>query len=125
MVDDSVSEPSETVIVTLGAPTNATLGTTTVQTNHDHRQRLAATVSLSAATQSVTESVGSVTVTANLPSASGLAVSVPYTVSGPASNPADHNLANWTINIASRTDFRLGELQRVDDAIDEADETVS
>ena len=64
VVADAVAEPNETVMVTMGTPTNATLGATTV-----HTLTIAAqvpTVSFTAAAQTVSEGVGTATITAQL-----------------------------------------------------------
>ena len=82
------------------------------------------TVQFSAASQSVSEAVGTVTVTATLSASSSLTVTVPYTVSGTATNPADHNLANGSITIAAGSTSGNVTFTVVDDALYESSETV-
>lgn len=83
------------------------------------------TVSLSAATQTVAESVVSVTVTAQLSSTSGSDVVIPYTVSGTATGGGtDHNLANGNITVTAGQTTGSTSFSVIDDSIDENDETV-
>jgi len=99
VVSDAVAEPNETVVVTLGTPTNTTLGTTTVHTLTITGQL--PTVTLTAATQAVGEGVGTATITAQLSGTSTQAVTVPYTVSGTATNPADYTITASPLVIAA------------------------
>ena len=85
LIDDGKYEPSNTtLIVTLGTPTNATLGTTTSDTVTIVQSDPEPTVSLASATQSVNENGGTFTVTVNLSAASGVATTVPFTLGGTA-----------------------------------------
>jgi hypothetical protein len=78
VVDDAINENSETVIVTMGSPTNATQGATTVHTATITDNDTAPTVEWTESSQTNAESVTTVTVTAQLSAASGLNVTVPY-----------------------------------------------
>jgi hypothetical protein len=91
VVDDAINESSETVIVTMGSPTNATQGATTVHTATITDNDTAPTVEWTASSQTNAESVTTVTFTAQLSAASGLNVTVPYVVTGTATNPSDYN----------------------------------
>jgi hypothetical protein len=64
--DDGIDEADETVIVTMGAPTNATAAAPTVHTATITDNDSAPTVSWTAASQSGAEGVGTMTVTAQL-----------------------------------------------------------
>ncbi|MBD3393430.1 MAG: hypothetical protein GF410_15550, partial [Chitinivibrionales bacterium] len=82
------------------------------------------TVTFASASQGVTEDAGTVTVTAQLSSPSLSDVTVPFTVSGTAVNPDDHDLASDNIlisagNLSGSTSFDV-----VDDIDVEGDETV-
>lgn len=91
VLEDGLDEPSETVILTLGTPTNAKLGaparhTVTVSDNDPP------VVNWTVNGQTANETVAcpcAVTVTAALSSTSVDAVTVPYTVSGTATLGAD------------------------------------
>jgi hypothetical protein len=126
-VNDSLNEGNETVVFTMGSPTNATVGTrdvTTVtiiddDTNTDNTPPAASF----SANQTVTEG-STVTVTVTL---SGLALSypvqVPYSVSGTATNPNDHSAQDGTVTITSGTTGSLS-FTTASDSLSEGNETV-
>ncbi len=122
--NDSLDENNETVIVTLGTPTNATPGATTVQTITINDDDLTPTAQLSSASQTVAESAGVVTATVNLSAASGLDVTVPYTVSGTAAGGADHDLASGNFNLSAGATTASVNFTLADDALSEDNETV-
>jgi hypothetical protein len=66
VVDDAIDEANETVIVTMGAPVNATQGVTTVHTATINDNDNAPTVAWTTSSQTNDESVTTVTVTAEL-----------------------------------------------------------
>jgi hypothetical protein len=78
VVDDSLYEPGETVVVTLGEPSNATSGTPEQQTitilNNDARPEIA----FSSPTYTVEEGEESVTITVTLTGATALTATVDY-----------------------------------------------
>jgi acylphosphatase len=122
VVADGVAEPDETVIVTLGTPTNATLGATTVHTVTITGQ--VPTVSFTAAAQSVAEGVGTATITAQLSSSSAQTVTVPFTVGGTATNPADYTISASPITIPAGNTTGTITVTVVADAVAEPNETV-
>jgi len=81
-------------------------------------------VSWESASQSVFEDEGTVSVTAVLSDAGGDDVTVPFTVSGTATNPGDHDLADGSVTITAGS--LTGELTFtvVDDSALEGDKTV-
>src|SRR5205814_6254703 len=79
VVDDTIDENNETVIVTMGAPTNATQGATTVHTVTITDNDAPPTVTFTAGSQTVAESVGTTEIILQLSAASGQKVTVPYT----------------------------------------------
>jgi hypothetical protein len=87
--DDGIDEADETVVITMGVPTNATAGATTVHTATITDNDSAPTVTFTIASQSGAEDVGTMTVTAQLSAVSGMDVTVPFTRSGSATDPAD------------------------------------
>ncbi len=110
VTEDVATELDETVIVSLGIPTGATLGTTTVQTitildNDSPITPLPPTVSLSTASQTRSESDGTLTVTATLSKATDSVVTVPFTVTGTAANGADFTITTSPITIARGFDI--------------------
>ncbi len=122
LVADGVAEPDETVIVTLGSPTNATLGATTVHTLTILGQ--IPTVSFTAASQAVGEGVGTATITAQLSSTSSQVVTVPFTVGGTATNPADYTITASPLVIAAGSTTATITVTVVADGVAEPDETV-
>lgn len=75
-------------------------------------------------TQTVDEDVNLVTVTAEIDAVSGLEVSVPFTVSGTAVNPDDHDLVDGTITIPAGDLSATVEILVVNDNLDEDHETI-
>ena len=122
IVADGVAEPDETVIVTMGAPTNATLGATTVHTLTITAQ--VPSVSFTAAAQSVAEGVGTATITAQLSQASTQTVTVPFTVGGTATNPADYTVTASPITITAGNTTGTITVTVVADGVAEPNETV-
>jgi hypothetical protein len=123
VVNDPIDEPDQTVIVTLGAPTNASLGATTVHTFTILDNDLPPKVSFTAANQSHAES-GAFTVTVKLSNPSAFAFDVPFSVGGTASG------ADRVVSTASPLTFNPGDTSKTingtitSDPLDELDETV-
>jgi hypothetical protein len=124
VVDDFEIETNETVVLTMGLPTNATLGANSVHTVTVSDNDGVATVDWSGATQTVLEDVASVTVTATLSETEGLDVTVPFTVSGTAVNPDDHDLVDGSVVIPAGSIEATFTFGVIDDNLDEGDETV-
>lgn len=83
-------------------------------------------VSFSAATQSVAENVGTVTITVQLSSAVTADVVIPYTVSGTATGSgADYNnLADSNLTVATGELTVIKSVSVINDAVDEDSETI-
>jgi hypothetical protein len=120
---DGVVEPDETVILTLGSPTNATLGAITVHTVTIDAQP-PPTVTLTAGAQTVGEAVGTATITAQLSSPSSQAVTVPFTVGGTATSGADYSITGSPITIPAGNTTGAVTVTVVPDGVVELDETV-
>ena len=123
VTDDSDDEQTETVILTLDTPTGADLGTSTVHTatiedNDDP------TVSLDSGFQTVAEDAGAVTVTASLSAASDTDVTVPFTVTGTATDGSDFTISSSPITIAAGQTSADITISVIDDSEDEPDESV-
>jgi hypothetical protein len=123
-VADGLDELDDTVVLTLGAPTNATLGGTTVHTATIQDDDATPTVAFAAASQDVVENAGAVTVSVELSALSGLEVSVPFSVGGTASDPDDYGLSASPVVIPAGQLSADITLTPVDDVDGEADETV-
>ena len=125
IVDDSLFENDETVVLTLGAPTNATLGATTVHTATITDNDTAPTVAFDAAAQSIGEAAGSTTASVTLSAASGLETIIPFTASGTAIDPDDYSdLDLGSLTIPAGQLSTTVDLSIVDDSLFENDETV-
>ncbi|MBI1883116.1 MAG: hypothetical protein HYS08_02790 [Chlamydiae bacterium] len=125
VVNDTLDENDETIIVTLSSSTNATLGTNTTHTYTITDNDDPPSVSFTSSSQSGAESVGTMTVTAQLSTASGLAVSVPYTITGTATGSGtDYTITSSPVSISAGSTTATVTITVVSDALDEANETV-
>ena len=126
IVDDSLDETNETVIVTLSNPSNANPGSTLVHTYTITDNDNAPVVDFNATSSSDAESVSSKDLTVDLSAASGKNVTVDYAVTGTATGSGtDYTLANGSLTInAGSTSGTINISSIIDDSIDEANETV-
>lgn len=85
---------------------------------------LSLTMSFDSAAQSLSESVGQVIIPIRLSAATSQNINVPYTVNSTAANPADHNLANGTINFPAGSTSANLMFDILQDTVDEANESV-
>ncbi|TDJ69438.1 MAG: choice-of-anchor D domain-containing protein, partial [Planctomycetota bacterium] len=124
LVGDALDEADETIVLTLGTPTNADLGTTTVHTATVQDDDPSPTVEFSVASQQVNEVDGSTLVIVQLSAASGLEVTVPFTVAGTATSPGDYTLSESSFVIPPGMTSDDVTLTIVDNLAHEGDETV-
>ena len=126
IIDDSIDEANETVIVTLSNPSNATLGSDDVHTYTITDNDNAPVVDFNATSSSGAESVSSAGLTVDLSAASGQSVTIDYAVTGTATGSGtDFTLANGTLTInAGETSGTITIGSIVNDSLDEANETV-
>ena len=125
IVDDSITEGNETVIVTLSSPSNATLGSDDVHT-YTITDNDSVVVDFNSTSSSGAESLSSKALTVDLSAASTQDVTVDYAVTGTATGSGtDYTLANGTLTIsAGSTSGTITIASIVDDGLDEVDETV-
>lgn len=127
-VDDSLHEFSETVVITMGSPTNATASGTTVHTVTISDNDTAPTVAFTAATSTQTESTASATITAQLSAVAGVDVIVPFTING--TSTATGSGTDYSLSPASSLTIPKGSttadltITLNNDSVDEPDETV-
>ncbi len=125
--NDALDELNETIIVTLGTPTNASLGATTVHTATITDNDSAPTVQFTTSTQTISESASSITMTAQLSAISGQLITLPFTVAGTASG----NGVDYTQVSSSPLTMPAGSLSSSitfninNDTFDEAHETIA
>ena len=126
IVNDSLDEANETVILTLSSPGNATLGSDDVHTYTITDNDNAPVVDFNATSSNGAESVSSKAITVDLSAASGQNVTVNYAITGTATGSGtDFTLANGTLTInagATSGTITIGSI--ADDSLDEANETV-
>jgi glucose/arabinose dehydrogenase/N-acetylneuraminic acid mutarotase len=125
LIDDPTDEDDETAIVTLGAPTNAILGASTVYTATVTDDDSPPSVQFVNAGQAAGEAVGTVPVTVTLSLASGKPVSVPFAATGTALDPDDYSLSATPIVIPVGALTADISVTVVNDLLNEADETVA
>ncbi|MDA9069074.1 hypothetical protein N9K42_05520, partial [Gammaproteobacteria bacterium] len=126
IVNDSLDEANETVIVTLSSPSNATLGSDSVHTYTITDNDATPTVDFYTSAYNKAESNASQAIRVDLSAASSQTVTVNYAVTGTATGSGtDYTLANGTLTIAAGAVVGYITIASiVDDALDEADETV-
>ena len=123
-VDDSTTESDESVIVTLGDPTNAQLGGSGVHTVTILDNDGPPTVEFTTAAQTVGEGDGNVLVSVQLSQSASQPVTVPFTLSGTASIPGDLTVSPGQFSIAIGATTASVTLSLVDDALEDPGETV-
>jgi len=116
---------TETVVVTLEAPTNATLGSTSTHTVSITDNDAAPSVSFGAASQSVAEDVagGTASIAVQLSGASGRDVTVPLALSGTASNGSDYTVTGTPVLIPQGSTQAVVTVSISNDPATENDET--
>lgn len=124
IIDDTVKENSETILVTLKNPVNAQIGqnnifTLTIEDNDSNPD-----VGFSLSTVSNTENVISVKIPIILSEVSGADVVVSFEVSGSATSGSDFSLVSGDITILKGEDEARIDLIIIDDTKKEDDETV-
>ncbi|MBI5508121.1 MAG: hypothetical protein HY903_05155 [Deltaproteobacteria bacterium] len=126
VVDDALAEPAETVVVDLGAPSNATLGANQTHTVTITDNDVLPTLEFAAAAQSNLENVTSVTITVRLSAIAGLPVTVPFGVNpaSTAADPADYGIAASPVVIGAGSLTQTIAVTVVGDGSDEASEAI-
>ena len=122
--DDALDEEDETIVVTMGAPTNAVQGTVTEHTVTIADNDATPDVSFSAVTSNPDEGAGTVTVTVALTAVSGRDVTVPFSVVGTAVDPDDYTIVASPVIISTGSPSVDISITLVNDTLDEADETI-
>jgi Calx-beta domain. len=126
IIDDSINESNETVIVTLSNPSNATLGSDTVHTYTINDNDTPPDIEFNTTSSNGIESISSKALTVDLSAASSKNITVDYALTGTATGSGtDYTLANGTLTINAGSNsgiITIGNI--VDDSLDELDETV-
>lgn len=125
IVDDAIHETDETIVLTLGSPINAALGLATAHTVTIQDNDELPLVSFAAASQTVSEAVGTVSVALNLNASYPETVSAPYSVGGYAAGGGiDHTLQNGVLAFNPGQTSKTITFNVVNDSIDEMDESI-
>jgi ELWxxDGT repeat protein len=127
IINDTLFEGDETVVVVLDPPTNATLGAAThTLTIHDDDSANKPKVGFSAAAQTRDEGDGTATVTVQLDRISGLPVTVNIGTGGTATVGSDYTLTpSGSITIPAGSLSGSISVNIIDDDLYEGDETLT
>jgi len=124
LTDDALDENNETVIVTLGAPSNALLDSTTVQTTTIVDNDDQPTINFTPVSQSVDETAGTASVTVTLSAVSGRAVTVVFNTGGTATGGGtDYDLFSNALVLDPGETTGAITVTLTDDSLDETNET--
>jgi len=124
VVNDSLQESSETIIVTLATPSNATLGTNTAHTYTITDDDSTPTIAFTTTSGIGAESVTPVSIGVTLSAVSGLDTTVAYTLTGTATGSGtDYTLASGTATITAGQTTTSISLVIIDDILSEVSET--
>ena len=126
VINDSIDEDDETVVVTMGSPTNAVKGTPSTHTATIVNNDLPPVVNFTTASQIADEDTGTVSATVQLSVISGKDVTVPFTLGGTAQGGAgnDYTITSSPIVILAGQQTADISLTINDDTVTEPDETV-
>ena len=135
IVGDDSDEPNETITVTLGAPTNATINpkagagsaTGTITDNDDPALPVVSVGDATNVTEGDVASGPTLTFAVSMDNTSTQVVTVPYTLGGTAKSTEDYvaHSANPSISIAAGASTGDIEVDVVGDLVDEDNETVT
>ena len=124
ILNDAITEPLETIVVTLVNPTGCVLGAPTTHTI-TLRDRVRPAVSISAASAEVSEDAGAVSFTITRSHvATDFPLTVPYALSGTAVPGGDYTAPSGSVTIPAGETSAPLSIALVDDTTDEADETL-
>jgi hypothetical protein len=123
IIDDLFYETSETIEVTLSNPVNAKPGSPMVHTFTLADNDLAPNVQFSSSASSLSEAAGSTTLNLVLSKASGVPVTVNFSLGGSATSGADYS-APSSVTFAPGETTQSISVGIVNDAVAELDETV-
>lgn len=127
VVDDEVTEPNETVTITLKNPNGAALGTISQHTyviEDDDSGPASTFVGFATAASSASESAGAATLQVSLDAAAEAVTSVDYAVTGGTAGGADFTLAAGTVTFNIGDTLQEIPLTILSDSTVEPDETV-
>ncbi|MBL8828835.1 MAG: hypothetical protein JNM18_17785, partial [Planctomycetaceae bacterium] len=124
ITDDTTAEATETLVLTIGTPTNATRGAVNTHTLSIVDNDSLVAVQLAGGNFNVSESVGTVPLSVTLSSLAPTAVTVPIVVSGSADGH-DYRLSTTTVTIPAGQTRAIFTLTVTDDQLEELPETLT
>ena len=126
IIDDTLDEENETIIVTLSNPSNATLGTDTVHTYTINDNDNFPVVDFNITSSEGDEPSPSINVTVDISEISGKEISLDYQLTGTATGSGtDYNLENGTLVIEAGQNTGIITIPGIiDDDLAEDDETI-
>ena len=121
--DDDVDSTTETIVIALGTPVGATLSGNTIHTAtiFDNESNLAV-VNITPAVRTVGEDAGTVSFDVTLSSALDQAVTVPFTLSGTATDAMDYTFTASPLTIPAGLTSINAVITVLDDPDDEVDQ---
>jgi putative intracellular protease/amidase len=123
IVNDALAEPTETLVLALGSPTNGTLGAVNTHTVTIVDNDSGVSVQLAAAAMTVHEAGGSFPVFVTMSSLAPTEVVVPLNFAGSATS-ADYNVSNQEVRIPAGQTRGIFTIRVTDDQLDELAETI-
>ena len=126
-IDDLLTENDETVLIALGTPSGAVLGSASsarIVILDDERLLGPPSVRFVLAGQRVSEGAGSISLRARLSRALGEDISVPVSIDGTARSGRDFRVPTTSIAFPAGTSESELTIELIDDSTDEAEETV-
>jgi len=126
IIDDTLDEENETIIVSLSNPNNAILGTDVVHTYTINDNDNSPAVDFNITSSESDEPSSSITITVDVSEVSGKQISVDYKLTGTANGSGiDHDLEDGTLTIDVGENSGILTIPNIiDDDLAEADETI-
>ncbi|MCB1176837.1 MAG: hypothetical protein KDK36_04570, partial [Leptospiraceae bacterium] len=125
IIDDSIYEGNETIIISLSNPTNSNLGVNNTHTYTINENDSSPTVEFNTISSNGSESVTNVSIPVSLNASSGLTSSVNYSVTGgSAVNGVDYSLSSGTLTFTAGETTQNINFTVTNDTVDEPAETI-
>jgi len=124
LLNDLVSDSGETVILTMGDPTNALRGTPYIHTIVITETTTTPSVSFTTESQTGSEGGGDMVITARLSHPTAYNVTVPFDLSGTATKDSDYIITDSPVFINAGQQETTITIHPIDDLLNEASETV-
>lgn len=126
IINDTLDETNETIVITLSTPSNGTLGAGTTHTYTIINDDTPPTLQFTTTTSSNTESTTAINLGVDLSGASGKTITVNYTLTGGTASGGgvDYTFTNGTLTFTPGVTSQNISFTTTNDAIDEDDETL-